>query len=101
MMVRLMALTRKDVEDIAHLSRLVLTDAELERFGAQLGAILEHVQTLNKMDLTGVEPTTSVQEDVDRFREDRIAPGLAPADLEAIAPEFRAGSVRVPKILEG
>ena len=95
-----MEFTRKDVEAVARLARLTLTDAELERFGGQLGAILGYVELLDKVDLKGVEPTTHVQDDADRFREDRVLPGLGPEDLEAMAPEFRAGSVRVPRILE-
>jgi len=95
-----MAFSRNDVEAIARLGRLNLTDAELDRFGEQLGAILGYVQLLDNVDLKGVEPTTHVQDDADRFREDRVTPGLTAADLEAMAPEFRAGSVRVPKILE-
>ena len=95
-----MGFSRNEVEAIARLSRLTLTDAELDRFGGQLGAILGYMELLDKIDLGGVEPTTHVQDDADRFREDRVLPGLAAEDLEAMAPEFRAGSVRVPKILE-
>ncbi len=95
-----MALNRKDVEGIAHLARLSLTEAELERFGAQLEAILGYVESLNKLPLEGVEPTTHVSPATDRTRPDQPAPGLAQADVAAIAPEFKAGSVRVPRILE-
>lgn len=95
-----MAFSRNEVEAIARLARLNLTDAELDRFGGQLGAILGYVELLDNVDLKDVEPTTHVQDDADRFREDRVTAGLTPDDLEAMAPEFRAGSVRVPKILE-
>jgi aspartyl-tRNA(Asn)/glutamyl-tRNA(Gln) amidotransferase subunit C len=95
-----MAFSRDDVNAIARLGRLNLTEEELVRFGSQLGAILGYVELLDKVDLKGVEPTTHVQDDADRFREDRVLAGLTAADLEAMAPEFRAGSVRVPKILE-
>jgi aspartyl-tRNA(Asn)/glutamyl-tRNA(Gln) amidotransferase subunit C len=95
-----MALTRKDVEAIAHLARLSLTEAELARYGAQLDSILGYVESLNKLPLEGVEPTTHVSPATDRTRPDEPAPSLVPADVEAMAPEFRAGSVRVPRILE-
>ena len=52
-----MALTRKDVEGIAHLARLSLTEAELARYGAQLEAILGYVDSLNRLPLEGVEPS--------------------------------------------
>lgn len=95
-----MALTSAEVERIAHLARLHLTPAELEKYGAQLDAILGYVQTLGKLDLAGVEPTAGVSAETDRTRTDTPTPSLTPDDLAAIAPEFRAGSVRVPKILE-
>lgn len=96
-----MALTRTEVERIAHLARLHLSPAELDRYGAQLDAILGYVETLGKLDLAGVEPTAGVSDRTDRTRPDTPAASLTPDDLAAIAPEFRAGSVRVPKILEG
>ncbi len=98
--VSCMALTRKNVEDIAHLARLNLTTEELERYGTQLEAILGYVEMLNQLDLEGVEPTTQVLALCDRMRKDEPQPGLTPEDVEAIAPEFKAGSVKVPRILE-
>lgn len=95
-----MALTRAEVERIAHLARLHLTPAELETYGAQLDAILGYVETLGKLDLAGVEPTAGVSAETDRTRPDELSPSLSQDSLAAIAPEFRAGSVRVPKILE-
>ena len=95
-----MALTKKEVEALAHLARLNLTGEELERFGGQLEAILGYVDRLNGLDLSGVEPTTHVQPVTDRVREDRPEQGLTPADVAANAADFKAGSVRVPKILE-
>ncbi len=96
-----MALTSKDVEAIAHLARLNLTPDELHRFGTQLEAILGYMETLNKLDLEGVEPTTHILSSVtNRYREDTIRPGLTSDDVAANAPDFKAGSVRVPRILE-
>lgn len=96
-----MALTRKQVEEIAHLARLNLTPEELDRFGAQLDSVLGYVEKLNELDLDGVEPTAHVLPVTDRGRADEERPGLSPDDVEAMAPDFRAGSVRVPRILEG
>ncbi len=95
-----MALSQDDVARIAHLARLTLTPEEAKRFGGQLEAILEHVAALDGLDLKGVEPTTHAQNLANRFREDRVTPGLTPADVEANAPEFKAGAVRVPRIME-
>ena len=48
---------RKDVEHVARLTRLALTEAELERMREQLNSILAHLDTLRAVDTTGVEPT--------------------------------------------
>ena len=95
-----MALTRKEVEGIAHLARLSLTEAELEKYGAQLDAILGYVDSLGKLPLEGVEPTSHVSPATDRTRPDEPGRSLSPAEVEAMAPDFRAGSVRVPRIME-
>ena len=95
-----MALTRKEIEAIAHLARLNLSQEELERFAPQLEQILGYVESLGALDLAQVEPTTYVLDITNRFRKDEIHPGLSPEEVEANAPEFKAGSVRVPRILD-
>ncbi len=95
-----MPLKKEEVAAIGHLARLTLTDEELERFGPQLDAILGYVASLNKLDLAGAAPTTHVQEATDRLRADTVQPGISPEDVAANAPDFKAGSVRVPRILE-
>ena len=52
-----MAITKQDVEHVARLSRLSLSEAEKEKFTAQLGNILDHIQELSKVNTAGVEPT--------------------------------------------
>lgn len=95
-----MPLSRKDVDAIAHLARLTLSEGEAEKYGAQLDAILGYVESLEKMDLAGVEPTAQVSSVTDRMRPDAVTPGVTNDDVAAMAPEFKAGSVRVPRILE-
>jgi len=95
-----MALTREDVAKIAHLARLELTPEEMDKYLHQLAAILGYVDTLNKLDLKGVEPTAHVLTVTDRDRPDIVTPGLTPEDIAKNAPEFRHGMVRVPRIME-
>jgi len=95
-----MALTREDVAKIAHLARLELTPEEMDKYLHQLAAILGYVDTLNKLDLKGVEPTAHVLTVTDRDRPDTVTPGLTPEDIAKNAPEFRHGMVRVPRIME-
>ncbi len=95
-----MGLSREDVARIAHLARLDLPPEELDRFGRQLADILGYVEKLNALSLEGVEPTAHALPVTDRDRPDGNAPGLTPDDVAAMAPEFRHGSVRVPRIME-
>jgi aspartyl-tRNA(Asn)/glutamyl-tRNA(Gln) amidotransferase subunit C len=88
-----------DVPYVAKLARLALTPAEVERFGAQLGALLEHVETLQKLPIEDVAATAQVIPSVNVMRDDVVQPCL-PRDvvLEA-APQRQGSYFRVPRIL--
>jgi len=93
-------ITKQEVEKVAKLARLAISPSEREAFARQLSQILTHVETLNRYDTAGVEPTTTVLEQANVFREDVVRPSL-PADLAlANAPEREADGFRVPKIIE-
>jgi len=92
-------LTRADVEHVAQLARLALTEAELERFTEQLGVILEHAAQVASLDTTGVEPTAHPLPLVNVLRTDEVRPSLDPAEVLAMAPAAEAGRFRVPRIL--
>ncbi|HMU55622.1 MAG TPA: Asp-tRNA(Asn)/Glu-tRNA(Gln) amidotransferase subunit GatC [Nitrospira sp.] len=95
-----MEITKQEVEKVAKLARLAISPSEQEAFARQLSQILTHVETLNRYDTAGVEPTTTVLEQVNVFREDVVRPSL-PVDLAlANAPEREADGFRVPKIIE-
>lgn len=55
-----MAITREEIKHIAELSRLELSEAEMEKFGNQLGSILKYISQLNEVDTKGVQPTAQV-----------------------------------------
>jgi aspartyl-tRNA(Asn)/glutamyl-tRNA(Gln) amidotransferase subunit C len=88
-----------DVAYVAKLARLALSSDEVERFGAQLGALLEHVQTLQKLPTADVAATAQVIPSVNVMRDDVARPSL-PRDvvLEA-APQRQGSYFRVPRIL--
>lgn len=69
-------LTLADVEKIAHLARLELTQAQKEKYLRQLSAVLDAAATLNELDLTHVEPTTHAVPQHNILRPDVVAPGL-------------------------
>ena len=91
-----MAITRAQVEHVARLAHLALTEEELDRFGEQLGAILEAVGKVSELDLTDVEPTSHPLDLVNVWREDEPQPRDAAL---ANAPETEGGFFKVPPAL--
>lgn len=75
-----MSLTRLQVEKIAHLARLALTEEQLIEYQEQLSAILDYAEMLNELDLTGVEPTAHAVARRNVFREDSVEPSLSLED---------------------
>jgi aspartyl-tRNA(Asn)/glutamyl-tRNA(Gln) amidotransferase subunit C len=95
-----MTLTRKQVEHIAQLARLQLSDDEIDSYRAQLSAILEYASRLQTVDTSGIPPTSSVLPPRSVLREDKARPGLPNEDLLRNAPDTEDGQFRVPPILD-
>ncbi|MCK4976404.1 MAG: Asp-tRNA(Asn)/Glu-tRNA(Gln) amidotransferase subunit GatC [Anaerolineales bacterium] len=95
-----MTLTREEVENIAELARLTLTDEEIARYSEQLSAILEYFANLQTLDTTDIPPTSSVLAARSVLRPDEPRPGLSKDDLLRNAPETEANQFRVPPVLE-
>jgi aspartyl-tRNA(Asn)/glutamyl-tRNA(Gln) amidotransferase subunit C len=95
-----MTLTRKQVEHIAQLARLKLSDDEIDSYRAQLSAILEYANRLQTVDTSGIPPTSSVLPPRSVLREDKARPGLLNEDLLRNAPDTEDGQFRVPPILD-
>jgi len=87
---------RDQVLHVARLSRLALTEEELERMPGELSKILEHVEKMDELDLDGVEPTSHVVDVVNVLREDVPRPCLPPERAIAGAPDVSDGGFRVP-----
>ena len=96
-----MKITRKNVEDVALLSRLEIPEAQIETVTGQLNAILEYVDVLNKLDTEGVEPTAHVLPLRNVMRPDIVKPSLSRELALANAPEQENGYFKVPKVTEG
>jgi aspartyl-tRNA(Asn)/glutamyl-tRNA(Gln) amidotransferase subunit C len=75
------ALSRADVDKIARLARLELTETEKQRYQEQLSAVLEYAARLNQLDLEGVAPTASAVSLRNVMREDEVRPSLALEDV--------------------
>jgi len=93
-------ITRKEVEHVARLARLELTEEEKERMTAQLDSILAYIDKLNELETSTVEPTTTVIPMVSVMREDETRPSLGQDEALANAPDRADVYFRVPRIIE-
>ena len=91
---------RKDVEHVARLARLALTDDELERMREQLNGILAYIDKLNRLDTEGVEPTSHAVPMLNVMRDDATGPCLPRDEALANAPDRAGEFFRVPRIIE-
>lgn len=95
-----MPLTIEEVQHIAELAKLELTDAEQARFRDQLSAVLDYAASLRALDTSAISPTATVLPLRTVLRDDTVQPSLAREALLANAPEAEAGCFRVPAVLE-
>ena len=92
-------LTRVDVEHVAKLARLALSEEEVEQFTVQLGAVLEHFASVAALDTSGVPPTSHPIPLSNVLRPDERRPTLERDAVMAMAPAEEEGRFRVPRIL--
>lgn len=95
-----MKITQQEVEHVARLARLGLSEEEKERMRAQLDSILTYIDKLKQLDTGGVEPTSHVIPMTNIFREDTRWSSLSQEQALANAPDRQEGFFRVPRILE-
>lgn len=92
-----MKITRQEVEHVAKLARLEITETEKEAFSQQLSGILTYVEKLNRLKTGGVEAVAAGQANV--FRGDKSRPSLSVEKATVNAPESADGFFVVPKII--
>ncbi len=93
-------ITKKDVEYIAGLARIHLTEVEIEKLTTNLGGILGYVEQLKKLDVTNVEPTSHALPVQNVFRPDIVKPSLTQDEALRIAPQKHDGAFKVPQVIE-
>ncbi|MFQ5841149.1 MAG: Asp-tRNA(Asn)/Glu-tRNA(Gln) amidotransferase subunit GatC [Thermodesulfobacteriota bacterium] len=95
-----MKISARDVEYVAKLARLDLSDEEKDEFAVQLNDILTYMDKLNELDTKEVEPTSHVIPVMNVFRSDEVLESLPRESSLGSAPEAEKGFYKVPKIIE-
>jgi aspartyl-tRNA(Asn)/glutamyl-tRNA(Gln) amidotransferase subunit C len=95
-----MSITIKEVEHVANLARLELSETEKEQFAGQLNAILKYAEKLNGLNTDGIEPTSHVLPLANVMREDAVKPSWPIEKVLLNAPEEEDGQFKVPAVLE-
>ena len=91
---------QQQVRKVAKLSRLDLTESEVQEFTSQLGAILEYVEKMNGLDTENVEPLAHCLPVSNVFREDHVKESIGTEKALANAPDRDGPFFKVPKILD-
>ncbi len=92
--------TEIDIDYVADLARIELTEEEKEQFSAQLVEILNHFKSLREVDVSGIEPTAHPFPLYNVWGEDVVEPGFTTEEALANAPAQRENQIVVPKIVE-
>ena len=95
-----MSVDLQTVKRVARLARIAVTDDDAERMTGELNTILGFVEQLNEVDVTGVEPMTSVVSVKMRRRQDVVTDGEIAAEVTANAPLSEDNFFMVPKVVE-
>lgn len=95
-----MSVDLQTVKRVAHLARLAVSEEDVQRMTGELNAILGFVEQLNEVDVSGVEPMTSVTPMEMKKRLDIVTDGNKPADIVANAPATEENFFLVPKVVE-
>ena len=94
------AISREEVAHLARLSRLAVTEQELDRFAGQLDVILQSVARVGEVAAEDIPPTSHSVPLTNVLRDDVVQPSLSQADVLSGAPDTAEGRFRVPRILE-
>lgn len=95
-----MSLDRETVRRVAKLARIKVDDERLDALAPELNAIIGFVEQLDEVDVTGVEPMTSVAKQKLRWRADEVTDGGQAVKVTANAPESDMNFFAVPKVVE-
>lgn len=95
-----MSISTQDVEKIARLARIAMSDTEIETARAQLSGIFDLIAEMQAVDTTHVEPMSHAQDVAQRLRDDVVTETDQREAFQAIAPQVEAGLYLVPQVIE-
>ena len=95
-----MAFDGKNVEKVAKLSRIAVSDDEKQALASEIGGIIDWIEQLNEVDTSGVEPVASVSGEVLPLRKDKVTAGEQVDDVLANAPAREYDCFVVPKVID-
>lgn len=95
-----MSLKTDDVRNIAHLARLHIDEADVDKYAADLSSILDLVDQMNQVDSQGVTPLANPLDATQRLRADKVTESDQRDKFQGIAPDVEQGFYRVPKVIE-
>jgi len=93
-------LTRKDIESVAFLARLELSEDEMENLAGHINRLLENFGKLQELDTSDIEPTSHVIPVANVFRKDVSRPSLSPDEVTANGPHIAENCFVVPRVVE-
>lgn len=95
-----MSLQKEDVEKIAHLARLAISDEDVAGYAHNLSNILNLVEQMSSVDTSGVTPMAHPLDACQRLRDDEVTETNQREHFQSIAPQVEAGLYLVPKVIE-
>ncbi|MBI2068360.1 MAG: Asp-tRNA(Asn)/Glu-tRNA(Gln) amidotransferase subunit GatC [Deltaproteobacteria bacterium] len=94
-----MKISHEEVKKIAHLARLELNEADVERYTNQLSQILTYIEKLNRLDVSNIEPTAHAVAVATPFRSDENRPFQKQEEVLSRAPDREGDFFKVPKVI--
>lgn len=95
-----MSLEKDDIQKIAHLARLAVSEGDLDAIAGDLSNILDLVEAMNAVDTSGVTPMAHPLDMAQRLREDRVTEPNRREQFQSVAPRTENGLYLVPKVIE-
>ncbi|HZW87196.1 MAG TPA: Asp-tRNA(Asn)/Glu-tRNA(Gln) amidotransferase subunit GatC [Gallionella sp.] len=95
-----MSLTHQDVQKVARLARLAMSETEIETARSQLSGIFDLIAEMQAVDTSGIAPMSHAQDLPQRLREDKVTEANQRELFQSLAPQIEAGLYLVPQVIE-